>query len=307
MNLSNLRITVVVYSCFMIISTFCTEQDNFYFLFSHGIADSHKQAFNYLPPFSYNKKTAIVGKPLITFDYPDVSSNIFKINRTQTSLAQDNEIQRLAQVFFSHIPMQKKCILFGVSRGASTIINFMSLYNPTNVAALVLESPFDCVESIVAQLAEYSKVSWIPGIKRNGTNLMRFIFCKYKPDGIRPIDQVASLAPDLPILIICSTQDYLVPSWSSINLYKILQETGHYNTHLLLLPEGEHAKLIKHERIGLLYQYVTHAFYQKYQLPHDPEYAQIGQDIFNVCQPSFDSLDLFYPSHRQELKIRKKQ
>src|SRR5262245_41916536 len=68
------------------------------YLFSHGLVDSNKQAFNYLKS-SQLDKPYILEYPLITFDYPDVSTGIFKINRLQTSLAQDNEIERLAQVY----------------------------------------------------------------------------------------------------------------------------------------------------------------------------------------------------------------
>jgi hypothetical protein len=175
------------------------------------------------------------------------------------------------------------------------LINFMALYNPENVGALILESPFDCVDNIVWQFAHQSKFSWIPGIKKSGTKLASFIFCKYKPDGLRPIDLVGQIRKDLPILIVCSAQDNLVPVWSSINLYCTLRATDHDNVYLLVLPDGSHAKLITNKMYGPLYHQVTHAFYQKFNLPHDPAAAHLGQKLLKMCQPDSAALRYFYP------------
>jgi alpha-beta hydrolase superfamily lysophospholipase len=278
-----------------------TKKTDTRYLFSHGIADSHKQAFKYVESEN-SQKPYILKHPLITFDYPDVSNSIFKMNRTQTSLAQENEVNRLAHAFFSTMAETPQSVLVGVSRGASTLINFMGIHNPANVAALILESPFDCVESIINCLIHETKLSWIPGIKRNGLSLMSFVFCKYRADGIRPIDYAASIKTDLPILIVCSAQDKLIPAWSSINLYITLRNSGHTNTYLLVLPEGQHAKLINNHTYGPLYQQITHAFYQKFDLPHDAHYAQLGLPLLNICQPDPSSLKLFYPSYVTSLK-----
>ncbi len=253
------------------------------YLFSHGLADSHKQAYNYLP--SANQKLYILQYPLVTFDYPDVSTGFFKVNRLQTSLAQDNEIQRLCEVYMQNCT-QTTNIVCGVSRGASTLINFMALYNPSNIAAMILESPFDCVENIVHHLAHTTKCGWIPGFKRNGHSFVSFIFCKYNPEGIRPIDVVHQIDKNMPILIVCSQEDMLVPYWSSHNLYKQLRQTGHKNTYILILPAGKHGKLIYEKNYGLLYQDITHAFYQLFNLPHDTQCATRGRPfLLQFCQP----------------------
>jgi hypothetical protein len=191
----------------------------------------------------------------------------------------------------------KQSVLVGVSRGASTSVNFMGMYNPTQVAALVLESPFDCVESIITHLLHNSKCSWIPGFKKHGLRMMQFIFCKYKPNGIRPIDSVSQIKADLPILLICSPEDTLVPIWSSINLYHALKESGHENTYLLILPEGKHAQLINNKKSGTLYQCVTHAFYKKFGLPYCPYQAKQGELLLENCQPDRHSLQFLYPSY----------
>lgn len=258
------------------------------YLFSHGLADSHKQAFRY-KDLTYNKS-------IKTFDYPDVNHGILRVNRLQCSLAQENEIERLSQVFNQTVTQtNKNIVLIGVSRGASTIVNFMGLYNPEQVKAIVIESPFDCVDSIATSVCHESKFSWIPGIKRWCCKLMSFIFCKYKPHGIRPIDCAAKIKKDLPILIIASARDGLVPVWSSINLYHELRHTGHENTFLVIFEDGKHAKLINHNHHSTPYKQVTHAFYKKFNLPHDSELAQAGQILLK--QPSHEDLHHHYPTY----------
>ncbi len=288
-------VKIIQYTIFLLqltTSSFCQVN----YLFSHGIADSRKQALWYLESVD-SRKPYIVKHPLISFNYPDAYDGLFKINRLQSSLAQDNEVSKLAQIFFASINELEKAVLVGVSRGASALVNFEALYGPENVAALVLESPFDCVDSILTELINTAKLSWIPGIKKNGLGIMSFIFCKYKPNGMRPIDLCERIKKDLPILIICSTQDALVPVWSSINLYLALRESGHSHAYILVLPRGNHAKLINDRLHGPLYQQVTHAFYQKFDLPHDPHLANLGAPLLANCQPCAKSLSVFYPSH----------
>lgn len=283
----------------------CCSAQGIYYLFSHGLADSHKQAFKYAE--SANKQQPyIIKNPLITFDYPDVSSSIFRLNRLKTSLAQDNEIACLAHHYFSKMS-QEQSVLVGVSRGASALINFMGLYNPQNVCALILESPFDAVESVVTRLAHETKFGCIPGAQKYGSHLLSFIFCQYKPEGIRPIDQVARIKKDLPILIVCSLEDKLVPAWSSLNLYVALRESGHSNTYLLILPAGKHAKLINHPQFGYLYQQIAHAFYCKHGLPHNAYLAQLGQPLLTkVCQPDHRVLHELYPKYALPKHMRHK-
>lgn len=288
--------TAIITSMFLINIVIANQPVTY--LFSHGLGDSHKQAWKYTPA-RQKKKPYIIQEPLISFDYPDVSKSIFRVNRLQTSLAQDNEIKCLAQNYYKYKPS----VLVGVSRGASALINFMGIYQPTEVGALILESPFDCVNSIVDRLAHETRWAYLPGLKKYGLNIMSFIFCKYRPDGIRPIDQIAKIAKDLPILIICSAQDTLVPVWSTINVYKALIETGHSNTYLLVVPEGKHAELISHRMYGTIYQHVVHAFYCKHNLPHDQNLARKGSTLLNQwCQPDLKTLQIYYP---QYLKLSK--
>lgn len=262
--------------------------DNVVYFFSHGLADNHNQALRYLPSVS-SKFDSVINYPCTTFDYPDVSYSFLRINRKETSLAQNNEIEKLATAFEQTIPTHQDVVLMGISRGASTILNFMALNNPANVKALVLESPYDCMESVITDKINRLGIAWLPAIQCMSLALTRFVFSKYTQNGIRPADIVHKIRHNLPILIICSQQDQLVPVSSSMNLYTILKNSGHEHVYVLKLPEGKHAKLFNSLQYGLQYKQVTHAFYKKYGLPHDEKLAFEGEQAFVECRPNLET------------------
>lgn len=280
------------------------------YLFSHGLADTHKQAYNYLRSPENPQKPYIIDFPIVTFNYPDATTNFMRVNRTQTSLAQDNEINRLAHVFNDNLAGTSGTILVGVSRGASALVNFMGKHNPQTAQALILESPFDCVENIVLGLINRARISWMPGAQRCGLALMRMVFSKYKHNGLRPIDVARTIRKDLPILIICSAQDLLVPVWSSINVYLALKESGNKDVYILILPQGSHAQLITHQNHAIIYQNIVHSFYQRYNLQHNPTYAALGKQMLEECQPDRGKLAHYFPlptkKEKNTRKIQKK-
>jgi len=275
------------------------------YLFAHGLADTHKQAYRYAKTAReggniYNNERYIMDGDIVTFDFPDATEGILRVNRKETSLAQENEIECLAKEYtkileMNHLQNKTDLVLVGLSRGASTIINFMATYNnPSEVKALVLEAPFDTAQSISEHIAQHLHIKWIPGIKKLGNRLMSFIFSKYRENGIQAINMVNKIRPNMPILIICSTQDTLVPADSSIRLYKALRESGHECTHLLVVNSGKHSKMLW-DKEGATYQNVVHAFYKKYSLPHNEVYAQQGATVFGQqCQPSIENISNKY-------------
>ncbi len=290
-------VTIASFSFFAIGSENMTT-----YLFAHGLADTHKQAHHYTKTVregdtTYHNDRYIMDGHVVTFDFPDATEGKLRVNRKETSLAQDNEIECLTKEFAKTVYEMNRnqndggIILVGISRGASTIINFMASHNnPPEVLALILEAPFDSAQSITENIVQYLHINWIPGIKRLGNRLMSFIFSKYRRDGIQPINVVNKIKATMPILIICSTQDNLVPVHSSIRLYKILKESGHENAHLLVVNSGKHAKIFR-DIEGITYQNVTHAFYKKYNLPHNEVYAQQGKVYFEQqCQPSIENI-----------------
>ncbi len=95
-----------------------------------------------------------------------------------------------------------------------------------------------------------------------------------------------NISKDIPILIICSKEDQLVPLSSSINVYKKLIASGHKHTYIFVTDYGRHAKILRGAD-GEKYQYVVNAFYKKYNLPYCSTSAAKGEDLLALCQPTF--------------------
>lgn len=265
------------------------NHSNSIFIYSHGIADTHKQAYRYARYYPKNDKEKeifvdynnpnslyeyaankhyLITAPFVTFDYPDATYKFRK-----SSLAQAVDINRLAYVFKKTLQKYNKdIILFGVSRGASTIINFMGQKKPGDVQALILESPFDTMENVVAHKVRQARLHKVPGIKQLSHAIISGIFLKYHMNGIRPIDLVSHTPKQTPILFICSEQDTLIPISSTINLYQTLKEKGYPYVHVLIVPTGKHAHIINGSSADI-YQNVVHAFLKHYHLPHDAKRA----------------------------------
>ena len=142
---------------FLILSSFCLKPQTVY-LYSHGIASTYKQAFSYA-------EAGVIYKPFISFNYPDALEGYRRMNNRETSMAQDNEILRLKMAYEKTLDyVEKQCdiVLFGLSRGASAAINLMCMHNIPHIKALVLESPFDSVGTIVDFMMKRFGLSWMP-------------------------------------------------------------------------------------------------------------------------------------------------
>jgi len=201
----------------------------------------------------------------------------YKVNRSQTSFAQENEIQALDEV---QATITTPLILVGASRGASTILTLLGTKPHAytqNVKAVVLESPFGSMDDIVRNVLGESLYQY-PQARSLGHNIVRFIFSQYKKRGVSPLSVVANIPKNIPILIVCSKEDARVPAWSSENLAQALKDAGHPMVHCVTLERGVHGKLIKGPD-GQTYRNAVHAFYQKYGLDPHPEWAELGKGL----------------------------
>jgi alpha-beta hydrolase superfamily lysophospholipase len=269
-------------------SSTCKAKET-YFLFAHGIADNHKQAYLYTKHDQRGKINTnfIMPDSVFTFDFPDATTHFWRVNFTKTSLGQANEILALYKAYNSMLETLKTqnitdphIILFGLSRGASTVINFMGLFNPLNVKALILESPFDTPQNLIKNLLAKANLDHIPGLSTIAYNILSNIFMQHNKYGLQPLDMATYIPKEMPILLICSKEDGTVPYASTVALYNRLIETGHKKAHLLVLNIGKHSKLISGPE-GNKYQQVVHAFYKKYGLEYDHDLAKRGQNFLN--------------------------
>lgn len=265
-------------------------------LFSHGIADTYKQAFWYAKSYEYNGITYTNDRylfpcPFATFNYPDATQGPLRVNYKETSFGQENEIQRLNYAYKQTkqwaYDKWNNCniILFGLSRGASNLGIFAGTHILEHVKAIVLESPYYTMSEVIAHMLKKINLGWIPVYY--GETVAEFIFKRYNRLGMSPATTVENISHDIPVLIVCSKEDDTVPCKSSINVYKKLLQSGHPNTYILILDHGKHAKILS-DRDGQKYQSVVHAFYKKYNLPYDPAIAASEEFLLSKCQPKIN-------------------
>ena len=264
------------------------------YFFAHGLANNYKQAYSYTKTAIIKRKEVIndryiLNSPLVTFNFPDAQglfAKIFRINFTQTSFAQDNELEATLQAY-STINDPQGTVVMGVSRGAAVATVFTSMICSTAakmtvapIRALILESPFD---SILDALNDKIKKAWLRSL---ALSLVKhhLPFFKYDSNGKQPIDTAALISPDLPILLVCSLEDTTVMASSTKRLYTRLRSAGHKHVYLLILNTGAHAKLLPGPE-GQTYHTVVHAFYKRYGLPHEQASAELGLARFAQCQP----------------------
>lgn len=250
------------------------------YLYSHGILDTQKQAQAYIP----------LSRPeIIQFNYPDACETVRQLDRSKVNFGQKEDVDALLTVCQG---ITDDLVIIGMSRGASTALNLMALHDQPQVQALVLESPFGTVQAIVESLLKRKAyIGYIPGMTLLATKLTATAFPGYDPLGAQPLNTVHLIRKDLPILIVCSREDTTVPAHSSMQLYAKLRTSGHKHAYLLVLDSGRHSKLL-HGNDGKIYHDVVHAFYKKYNLPHDEASAVRGEKRFQTCQPSPKTLKL---------------
>ena len=261
-------------------------RDKIQYLFSHGLFNTgEKQVHKYLKTYTigdktHNNKQYIIGGPVNFFDYPDAAMTCI-INRKRANIAQDNDVAHLKLEVEKTIQnnQEEKLVLVSVSRGASTALNFMALHDNPNVKALIVESPFDSMATVVDYIRKQLHLEKILS-HDSGQCILETIFRQYKKDGMCPIDLVSDIRKELPILIVCSKEDLQVPWHSSEKLYQKLKKSGHDNVHLLVVPKGMHAHIIT-GKSGDVYQAGAHAFCAKYGLPHDTALALEGEKYLN--------------------------
>lgn len=201
-------------------------------------------------------------------------------NRSCANFGQDGDITILAEHYRGccNNDANTRIVLAGISRGASTLFNFIGKKKPENIAAIIAESPFALVDDVVEHTISQWHMGWIPGIKYISFALMKYLYPAYNHCGPQPIKSIEHPI-SAPILIVCSKQDDVIPYTSSVRLAYALQEKG-YEVYLLIFQEGAHGYLSYKEE----FQHVVNALYARYNLPYNAELAQKGATQLERCK-----------------------
>ncbi len=267
------------------------KQDEIVYLFAHGLRSSQEQG---LKLFSnhYNKHTWIIQQPFMLFDFPDAHQKKGHCRDEHVNLGQEEDILRMNQAYeyaVKKVPNAEGFVLTGISRGAATCINFVATHQPENIKAIVVESPFDTIKSVVDHLLKRFNLHWMPFSTDMGMLIAETKFECLDTQGILPLNLITHIPSTIPILIVGSHSDDVVPISSIRALYTALKRTGHQHVYLLELTTGRHARLTQGAQ-GMLYASCVHAFYHRYGLPHNSDLVEQGQQILAECQPEIKGL-----------------
>lgn len=222
-------------------------------------------------------------------------------NLSASNIGQTNDIYTLCQHYKKHVNQHPETdvILYGDSRGAATIFNFIALHNPEKVKAAVVEGIFDTVPHCIKHFLYDDKSL---AAEKRLHQILSFAASKYRKNGTNPRKCAEIINDTIPLLFVTSLKDGLVPPQSTIGLYKRLKERGHKKVHLLVLKKSLHpAYMIDDPEDQIIYESVVHAFYKQYNLAHNSLKAAAGKKLFVATQPSIEELQKRYRLNQCEL------
>lgn len=318
------NLIMMALSALFVCAPIIAHLENVVYLFAHGLYNDYTLAYYYenirrphelyiinsnelglghIPHHSHrwsiddqdDMRLWIIQQPLYTFNFPDATRKGFDGN--ETSLGQENEIKTLANAY--EYIKHNTIVVMGYSRGAATVLNWLGTKKPTHIAAAIVESPYDSITNALDFFCKTAGVSWIPySILYTSPNLF---FGKFDYKGIFPIKVVQQIDPNIPLLIIASLEDALVPAHNTANIYTRLLQYGHQHVYFLLLEKGTHGYLLE-SYDAHIYLNTVHAFYKKYDLPHNKAFATQGEKILAQCQPSKKEVDEALKSKKSFIK-----
>lgn len=231
----------------------------------------------------YNERHRISIQPLCEGKKTSLSSQLTDISKI--NFGQELDILSFKQNYERHLLDLKKdyhnydkhVVLYGFSRGAATIFNFMSMHKHKEIKALICEGIFDSIPNILKHRFPNAYKIMLSFLEKTTS---------FKTNSISPISAIKGIPIDLPILLVTSKSDYIVSFECVLNLYKSLKALGHNKVHILILKNPGHLKYVFHNKDDKnIYEQTVHAFYKKYDLPYIEELASKGQVYFEKTQP----------------------
>ena len=277
------------------------------YLFAHGLGATQHQAQALMPK---DNNYWILQEPLAGFDFPDSRPTHMDYDPKLVNLGQTLDMERLLFAYNrtrAEFP-NHKIVLGGISRGAVAALNTAAL-NPeefaANVSCIIADSPFDSFNNVVKHLLKRFHIGWIPFSRKLAIRYVKKTFPQFDINGIFPINIVHFIPLDMPIMIVCVESDKTIPSKSYCMLYTLLAQTGHQHVYLLKLAAGNHGKLIMGPE-GEVYQNAIHAFYKRYNLPHEEQFAKKGEPILRFCQPNLQDMKKYVKKLKRLQKKNKR-
>jgi hypothetical protein len=246
---------------------------------------------------------------IASFNYPDSTKMRMEVKYDQVSLGQKGDIDRLdyaaKELVKTLTPEQKNIVGFGISRGASTWINYMGTKKNELVKLLILEAPFATIPDVLYHfLKQQYFLSYIPFMSRAAHLLTAALFPQYRRYGEQPINTIDRIDPSVAMLFIHSDKDEVTPPNASRQLYvkrkrKLLElKKSDDNLYLLELSRGRHVYCLREEtEEGRLFQNVVHRVLKQHGYPHNESYAEQIPNL-KKFQPSITDVEKRIKLHK---------
>ncbi len=209
-------------------------------------------------------KHSVINVPVVTFDYFynkefdfGQGVNLNCLNNVYVTLQRNNPEAPLI--------MAATCI------GAKIALEYAANYQPTNMAAMILESPFIDANKLFNNLQKSYSHNAIP---LSVESILKWYFPDAQAALSRPHADISKITNTMPIFIAHRYNDTYYSNVELKELVDQLRSNGNQNVYLLVLQDNKHG----HGHINNIPEFslATNAFLAHYNLPHDKEKAQKG-------------------------------
>lgn len=226
--------------------------------------------------YAHNNLLMYSQDQIYSFNFCDMINRVYYRNKCDLAQREDiaklsHEYTKLCKSYKETYNTKPSIVLFGLCRGASTILKFAGTQKPDGIAAIVAESPYARVDDAIRYWYKFLPLSFKQFI-------LKWRYPRVDFTQENTIDCVKSIDPNIPIALICVKTDSFLPYQSTVELYHTLINSGHTKVHLLILSKGRHARVTNNPK----YHSFINAFYKKYGLPHDSLLAEKGAKYFLI-------------------------
>lgn len=275
------RVSIIMCALILNNAYLCTRAEQPITLYCHGLGGSLHEVYG------------LVTENVI--QYP-VQAVAFK-KENDCGLGQGMDIETLK----NKISNDAAYILYGISRGGATAINYLADYNPDNIVALIVDATPADIMNIVDEI-QYKIGIFALWTRAQKEWAVRLIFPHYPAETIPPVQAIAHITnKNLPVFIVHSHNDPIVNIRSAWHLYQAFQQADFTNVYLCELQEGRHMSNASGPD-SIIYKQALHSFYKKHDLQFDVQYATLTDDQLRHFQPSSNEIELKLFENQHQLR-----
>lgn len=249
----------------------------------------------------YAKYNMFPGCTVTSFDFPDSPRlNNGKVDDNKTCFAQEQELKVLKENFEEQKAQGHKVLLMGVSRGAMCVMST----NFADTIGIFAESPGASLQDVIDNKCKQFGFGWVPFLGRfvHRWFIRPLRFKNYDPTGNKPIEMAKNIPLNMPIFIVYTTNDNLVPASSSVKIAEELVRTGHTEVYLYESNFGYHAHILGSDKN---YDKVSNAFLKKCGAIDASYDCANGDELLKNCKVSSLDKVISLRKHLEWVELKK--